>query len=44
MDFNMDNVADDLSGFGLEDENGDAIEDEIGESEFADEDNLGDEE
>ena len=43
-DFNMDNVADDLSGFGLEDENGDAIEDEIGESEFADEDNLGDEE
>ena len=44
MDFNMDNVADDLSGFGLEDENGDAIEDEIGESEFADKDNLGDEE
>ena len=44
MDFNMDSVADDLSGFGLEDENGDAIEDEIGESEFADEDNLGDEE
>ena len=44
MDFNMDNVADDLSGFGLEDENGDAIEDKIGESEFADEDNLGDEE
>ena len=44
MDFNMDNVADDLSGFGLEDESGDAIEDEIGESEFADEDNLGDEE
>ena len=44
MDFNMDNVADDLSGFGLEDENGDAIEDEIGESEFADEDNLSDEE
>ena len=44
MDFNMDNVADDLSGFGLEDENGDAIEDKIGESELADEDNLGDEE
>ena len=44
MDFNMDNVADDLSGFGLEYENGDAIEDEIGESKFADEDNLGDEE
>ena len=41
MDFGMDNVADDLSGFGLEDENGDAIEDE---NEFSDEDNLGDEE
>ena len=47
IDFNGDTVADDLTGFGLEDENGDAIEDDGIDDEnddFGDEDNFGDEE
>ena len=47
IDFNGDTVADDLTGFGLEDENGDAIEDDGIDDEnddFGDEDKFGDEE
>ena len=41
-DFNNDTVADDLTGFGLEDENGDAIADDI--DEFASDDDEFDDE
>ena len=44
MDFDGDTVADDLTGFGLEDENGDAITDDSDFEDYDDDDNLGDEE
>ena len=44
MDFEGDTVADDLTGFGLEDENGDAIAEESDFDDYGEEDNLGDEE
>ena len=43
-DFEGDTVADDLTGFGLEDENGDAIAEESDFDDYGEEDNLGDEE
>ena len=45
IDFSGDTVADDLTGFGLEDENGDAIDDGIddGFDEFASDDDFNDE-
>ena len=43
-DFKGDTVADDLTGFGLEDENGDAIAEESDFDDYGEEDNLGDEE
>ena len=45
IDFDGDTVADDLTGFGLEDENGDAIDEGIddGLDEFASDDDYNDE-
>ena len=43
-DFEGDTVADDLTGFGIEDENGDAIAEESDFDDYGEEDNLGDEE
>ncbi len=43
-DFEGDTVADDLTGFGLEDKNGDAIAEESDFDDYGEEDNLGDEE